>query len=272
MPRTWPSGCHERTKIFNPPSPSSRSSSVRRPLVIACLPSQNAKRAPSTATCQVTFVVRASVRLQRPRAGVREVGEDPVHADVAELSKLNRGIAVVRPREKDRFAAQRPHVDEESQRVGARNEIVWRQYRAVDRGGNHQPRVRADSVRVRLDHSQLFVRWDLAFDELNQLDLRLGAYLAEVRFERLNEHGRRRGVPPVMVEHREHSILEWQPDAAEVCRMLRLGIDTDWPAKILPELLRKLDHLVKRGDLELPVPGMRPELEPLARTQRLDLG
>ena len=54
--------------------------------------------------------------------------------------------------------------------------------------------------------------------------------------------------------------------------MLGLRIDADRPTELVSQLLRERDHLVEGRHLELSVPGMRSERQPLARAQRLDFG
>jgi len=157
------------------------------------------------------------------------------------------------------YEGERTH--EQSSGVGARNEVGGRKQRAIGDRRNHETRVRANSVRVRLDRPQIGIRRYFSFDQLNQLERRLRTKFAEIGLERLDEHRRSRFAPSVAIERREYSILEWQADAAEVGGMFALGIDADRATELVAELQRQLDHFVEGWHLELPVPAMRAETD-----------
>ena len=93
------------------------------------------------------------------------------------------------------------------------------------------------------------------------------------RLERLDEDRRVPAVPAMLRERREQLLLERQPDAAEVGRVLGFGIDADRPVRARARAVCASSITSSNvGTCELAVVLVRPEREPLLRAQRLDLG
>ena len=88
--------------------------------------------------------------------------------------------------------------------------------------------------------------------------------------ERLDEYGSVAAIPAVLRQRRDQLLFERQADAAEVGRMLGLGIDADRPAARRAEALGQLDHFVERRDRELAVVGVGSERQAFARAERLN--
>ena len=62
---------------------------------------------------------------------VREIGKDAVHAKIPELSVLGLGAPAVGGGQKRGIAAQRPHMDDEPDPMGAGHQIGVREQRPV---------------------------------------------------------------------------------------------------------------------------------------------
>ena len=77
---------------------------------------------------------------QRLHGRIREIGEEAVHAEVAELPEFGAEVAVVRRREKHRLGPQCPDVDDQTGCMRPRHEVGGRLQRTIRGRRNDEPR------------------------------------------------------------------------------------------------------------------------------------